>query len=153
MKGDYLALSYYNRGNAYNFKGQYDTAIEDYDKSIQIDPNYASAYGNRGAAYGSKGQYDRAIEDYNKMIELDSNNAIPYGLRGNAYRSKEQYDRAIEDYNKAISLNPHGIHYSNRGLANWKIGDRNRAIADWQKACDLGNDYGCKTLEWALKNR
>ena len=44
-------------------RGQYDNAIEDFNKAIALDPNYVSAYINRGAAYGKKGQYDNAIED------------------------------------------------------------------------------------------
>ena len=33
---------YYNRGNAYDGKGQYDKAIEDYNKAIALNPNYAA---------------------------------------------------------------------------------------------------------------
>ena len=45
------ARGYNNLGNAYGDKGQYDRAIEDYNKAIVLDPNLALAYLNRRATY------------------------------------------------------------------------------------------------------
>ncbi|MCD6490503.1 MAG: tetratricopeptide repeat protein [Thermodesulfobacterium sp.] len=42
------AVAYYNRGNAYLNKGEYDLAIKDLTKAIELNPNYAAAYNNRG---------------------------------------------------------------------------------------------------------
>ena len=46
------ATAYYNQGRAYGQKGQYDQAISDYGKAIEINPRDATAYYNRGCAYG-----------------------------------------------------------------------------------------------------
>ena len=43
-----LAKAYYNRGNAYSKKGEYERAIDDYAKAIQLKPNDANVYYNRG---------------------------------------------------------------------------------------------------------
>jgi tetratricopeptide (TPR) repeat protein len=59
----------------------YERAIEDYNKTIELDPNYAEAYNNRGNAYSGLKEYERAIEDYNKTIELDPNYAKAYTNR------------------------------------------------------------------------
>ena len=98
--------SYNNRGLAYYNKGQYDRAIADYTKAIQINPKRASAYNRRGVAYAKKGQYDSAIADYTKAIQINPNYAFAYNDRGVAYAKKGQYDRAIDDYTKALSINP-----------------------------------------------
>jgi tetratricopeptide (TPR) repeat protein len=71
------SVDYYNRGKAYVDKGQYDLAISDYNKAIEIkaieiDPGYSEAYCNRGFAYAGKGEYDQAISDLNRAIELES---------------------------------------------------------------------------------
>ena len=49
-------LSFYN-------KGDYDAAIADYSRAIEIDPNYAFAYYNRGLAYRRIGNDDAADAD------------------------------------------------------------------------------------------
>jgi len=60
----------YNRGNAYSLKGEYDKAIADYTKAIEINPKYAKAYYNRGLAYYLKKEYDKAWEDVYKAQGL-----------------------------------------------------------------------------------
>ena len=60
------ALAYYNRGNAYHSKGQYDQAISDFNKALEINPRDVTAYNNRGSAYLEKGLYDKAWEDVHK---------------------------------------------------------------------------------------
>ena len=42
-----LVIAYNNRGNAYTTKGEYDRAVQDYDQSIKLNPNYARAFNNR----------------------------------------------------------------------------------------------------------
>ena len=89
---------YNNRGIDYYHKGEFDNAIEDFDKAIKLNTNYAEAYGNRGIAYGMKGELDNAIEDFNRSIEINPNRAEPYSNRGLAYNDKGEFDNAIEVY-------------------------------------------------------
>ena len=147
--------AYINRGNVYFDKGQYDRAIEDYSRAIALNPDDAYIYGVRGRAYVNSGQYGKAIKDYNKAIALDPNDALVYYNRGDVYFDKGQYDRAIEDYNKAIALNPNNASaYNNRGVAYERIGNIiNKAISDYQKACDMGYELGCKNLQGILRQR
>src|SRR5436190_15911175 len=49
-----LPAAYVNRGNAYHSRGEYDQAIADYGKAIEINPKYAEAYNNRGATHEKK---------------------------------------------------------------------------------------------------
>ena len=69
---------YNNRGIAYGEKGQYDQALSDFNKAIEINPRYVKAYNNRGIVYRLKGQYDQAISDFNKAIEINPRDAQTY---------------------------------------------------------------------------
>ena len=53
-----LTQAYHNRGMVHSIKGQYDRAIQDFDQTILLNPQFVFAYGNRGRAYYLKGQYD-----------------------------------------------------------------------------------------------
>lgn len=132
------ASFYNNRGVEYGEKGEHDLAIKDFDKAIDLKPDYDSAYNNRGAVYRSKGEYDLAIEDCNKAIQLKSDYAEPYSNRGAAYRNKGNYDSAIKDYDIAIQLKQDFVEaYYNRGLAYHEKGDLDSAIKDYSKAIEL----------------
>ena len=50
-----------NRGAIYAAKGQYDQAISDFNKALEMSPNYAFDYSNQGTANMNKAQYDQAI--------------------------------------------------------------------------------------------
>ena len=65
-----LAVAYNDRGYAYDDKGEYDRAIQDYGEAIRLNPDFAFAYNNRGIAYRSKGEYDRAIQYFNQVLRL-----------------------------------------------------------------------------------
>ncbi|MBN1363665.1 MAG: tetratricopeptide repeat protein [Syntrophaceae bacterium] len=141
---------YYNRGNAYAEKGQYQTAVEDYDEAIRLQPNFASAYFNRGNTYKNLGQYRLAITDYNNTIHLSPDYFVAYNYRGFAYGKLGQYELALENFNKAISLKPdYASAYNNRGFTYLLQDKITRGCHDAQKACALGK---CHALEWG-KNK
>ena len=68
---DNLAAAYNNRGYAYGHKGDYDRAIADFSKALELNPKDAHLYHNRGAAYEDKGDHDRAIADYRRALQFD----------------------------------------------------------------------------------
>ena len=137
-----LAVAYYNRGTAYNTLKQHEKAIEDYNKSIELNPTYAMAYNNRGNAYSDLKQHVTAIEDYNKALEIDLKDATAYCNRGNAYGKLKQHVTAIGDYNRALELNPtYAMAYYNRGNAYGKLKQYKRAIEDYSKAIELDLKY------------
>ena len=59
-----LAIAFNNRGNVYLSLKDYDRAIADYNRAIELSPQSALAFNNRGTAYRNKGRYDSAIQDY-----------------------------------------------------------------------------------------
>ena len=59
-------------GNAYFTPCHYERPIDDYDKAIRLDPNYANGYNSRGIAYRKLGKYAEADADKAKACSLDS---------------------------------------------------------------------------------
>ena len=52
---------------------QYDKVISNFNKAIELEPNYAEAYNNRGNAYGFMGIFDKgtAYISYAFLIQAD----------------------------------------------------------------------------------
>jgi tetratricopeptide (TPR) repeat protein len=122
--------------------GYYQQAIEDFNKAIRLNRNYAKAYYDRGTVYGMLGQYQKTIDDCSEAIRLKSDYTDAYYNRGNAYVKLSQYQRAIEDYSDVVRLAPdYAEVYINRGNVYAKIAQDQRAIEDYNKAIDLKPDY------------
>lgn len=120
----------------------YEEAIAEFSKAIELNPKFDRAYTNRGIALMEKGEYDRAIDDYNKATELNPKQFQAYSNRGNAWRFKGDVDRAIDDHTKAIELNPNDARmYNNRGAAWVGKGDYSQANIDFTKAIELNPKY------------
>ncbi|RLG44327.1 MAG: hypothetical protein DRN81_04785 [Thermoproteota archaeon] len=139
---EFEAWELVNRGFSFCNLGQYEKAINDFNKAIEIDPSDAVAYTNRGTAYDNLGQYDKAIDDYNKAIEINSRYAEAYNNRGNVYHKLGQYNKAIQDYNKAIEINPnYAKAYNNRGTAYADLNQYQQAMENYNKAIKLNPNY------------
>ncbi|MDQ2747725.1 MAG: tetratricopeptide repeat protein [Acidobacteriota bacterium] len=95
---------YQKRANESVVKGEYDSAVSDFNEAIKLNPNDVSVYLNRGRAYSNKKNYDLAIEDYNKAIELNPKEAMAYFNRGESYEKKGNALQAIGDYQKVLEL-------------------------------------------------
>jgi tetratricopeptide (TPR) repeat protein/S1-C subfamily serine protease len=110
------AVFYSLRGASYTNLKQYENAIIDYDKAVQLNPLYAEIYANRGLTYFNLGKLEDAIVDYNKAIQLDPQNARTYNNRALTYNGQDLYEKRIADYSKAIKLDPkYTLAYFNRG--------------------------------------
>ena len=62
--------AYNNRGIVYAGRQQYDFAIEDFNKAIELDPKNGEVYNNRAVAYWHKGEGARALQDIQKAQSL-----------------------------------------------------------------------------------
>lgn len=118
----------------------YKLAIHNYNKAIQLNPEYTDAYYKLGYIYEKIEQFDLAIIHYNKVIQLYPENEDALINLGNAYFKSKQFDLAIIQYNKAIQLNPrHAIAYHSLGwvyLLNNDLTKAEQALIQSHKLSD-----------------
>ena len=79
-----LAKNLFNSGVDKYDQGDYQGAMADYTKAIEINPEYAPVYYFRGIAMDDLQDYQGAIADFSKAIEINPMNAIFYYNRGSA---------------------------------------------------------------------
>jgi len=63
-------MAYHARGHTYAIKHQYDQAISDFSKAIELNPRDAESYYTRAIAYFSKREYDKSSDDVKKEQDL-----------------------------------------------------------------------------------
>ena len=130
-KNSFLALPYNNLGIAQKQKGNYTSAMANYNRAIESNVNYAKAWMNRGNVYLDQNENQKALADYDKGIELDPDNAVVWSNRGTVYARLNQMDQSILDYNHALELNPnYADAIANRGFVYYSMGDFDSAVTD-----------------------
>jgi tetratricopeptide (TPR) repeat protein len=136
-----LNLLYVKLGDECCDKGQYEAAINSYNKASQLNPKDANTYYKRADARYSLGDYEGAIVDFFQAITINPNYAKAYNRSGNARYHLGDYEGAIADYTQAIKINPNdAVAYRNRADARFHIGDNQGAIEDCNQAIKI-NPY------------
>jgi outer membrane protein OmpA-like peptidoglycan-associated protein len=95
------ATEFNKRGFAYAEQGQYEQAISDFSKALEINSTNTETYYNRGVAYYKQGQNDKAISDFNKALEIDSGYDKASYMR-RLISVEDQQEMAISDLNERI---------------------------------------------------
>ncbi len=98
------SYGYLRRGYCYEGQKQWDLALADYNKAIQLSPRYAITYYNRGNFYERQKQWDLALFDYNKAIQTSPQNASAYSSRAMFYLKRGNRKKGIQDLRKAAHL-------------------------------------------------
>ena len=139
---DQLAIAHYRRGNSYRQMREYDLALEDYNKALNLKPDYIAALNNRGLVYRAKGLVDRAIQDFDEAIRLWPKFALGLRNRGGAHNAKGRYDLAIRDFDRVVDLTPDDpwIYYWRGGVRRAQ-GKYDLAIKDMDEAIRLDPDF------------
>ena len=129
--------------------GVWKNSIDLWTYVIKREPVRAPlAYYNRGVSYVKKGQVDRALYDFKKTIMLDPSDYQAYYNLGVLYGSTGLFDMAIECFSMAIVIHQnYDMAYLYRGTYYARTGRVEQARADYQKACDLGNENGCRQVK------
>jgi hypothetical protein len=98
--------AYKDRGNEYLKKKDYDKALIEYTKALEINPNYYLVINAIGTVYYEKGDFDLALKHYNRAIKLDPNDYRAISNRGLVYHAQKKYDLALQDFKQGLKLAP-----------------------------------------------
>lgn len=82
------------------------SAIGEYEKVIELRPQFPEAYNNLGVALKKKGDFDRAIESFSRALELRGDYSEALSNRGWVYVQQERWREARKDFERALEINP-----------------------------------------------
>jgi tetratricopeptide (TPR) repeat protein len=106
-----LVHFHFARGLDYETLGQYELAIEAFNKAIEPDPGLSKANYHRGNCFAYLGENNKVIGNFTIAIELDPGFSETYFVRGLMNHKLGHYQQAIEDFDQAIALNPREPDY------------------------------------------
>jgi tetratricopeptide (TPR) repeat protein len=108
-------IVWYWIGLHYSNTGDDQSAIENLNKALALDPDYGEARNMLGYAYLDQGDFSKAIEHLKKYADLKPGEANPLDSLAEAYFWSGRLDEAAANYRKALRVKP-DFEGSNFGL-------------------------------------
>ena len=111
------AYYHFSRAMALEGGGQWEAALEEYEKVLAIDPTNSMIYSEMAAAYFRRRQVDQAIDYAERAIRADTDNLEAHQLLSTIYSNMlgqatsrgvppEIIDNAIEEFEHIVRLDP-----------------------------------------------
>jgi tetratricopeptide (TPR) repeat protein len=124
---DTCADAHNDLGRALALMKDYEGAVREYQRAIELYPHHRLAPNNLGNTYLSLRRIDEAIDQYERTLELDPTNIFATYNMGIAFQTSGDFDAAIQQYLRVLQLQPndyfaHWARY-NAGLLLGKTGN------------------------------
>lgn len=126
------------RGKVLALWGEYQAALENFTRALQLDSHQPECYYQRGLIYAYQNETELAIRDFKEAAALDLANADLYHNLGLTLANEGYYEQALENYNRALRLEPDNVDIlHNRGLARAALRQYPEALDDFSRALEL----------------
>ncbi|MCM8798686.1 MAG: tetratricopeptide repeat protein [Candidatus Omnitrophica bacterium] len=152
-----LAIYCNNRGMKLLEKGDYNLAIDYFQKSLRVKPNFPEAHYNLGVIFEERYNYEEAIDEYKKAIELNPTFLkARYNLAHLYYYKLSLYEEALKELEELLKISPtylkanelkeevilnYSAHSLNTGLDYLKEGDFIKAEKEFKAVLKIKPDF------------
>lgn len=150
----------YARVDVVGESSELDIKTERKPKDVRIDPREkilrmskdlrVAVLINRGEELSNEGQYNAAIDEFQKALDIDATNSLAQFRMGEALFELGNLQAAANQFQQALNgdLKPKWVEvwaYINRGKIFDIRDQRDRAVTEYQKAVNTGDDsYGAQ---------
>jgi tetratricopeptide (TPR) repeat protein len=119
-------------------KGDYQSAIANYNRTLSLNPNFGEVYFRRGIARSSVKDWRGAVADYTQAIALNPQHAEAYIHRGNIRNILADWQGAKSDFDLALMFNPSILSaYVGRAIALCELKHCESGLKDYDRAIAL----------------
>uniref|UniRef100_A0A8C3YDX3 Tetratricopeptide repeat domain 6 n=1 Tax=Catagonus wagneri TaxID=51154 RepID=A0A8C3YDX3_9CETA len=132
-KKKYPAFLYCRRGALYRKLGKLQSAMNDLQETILLEPLFLNAYWHRHFIYLFQDKINEALDDLNYISKYNKNNAEAYFSRAEIFRGKKEIALAILNYTQAIKCRPMDADMYFRRGEMYEIENKVLAIDDFSK--------------------
>ncbi len=123
------------RGCLFELEGMFSLALSDFNKAIEVSPDFWVPYADRASLYLKMGNLPQALADLERALLLDPNSAVSFLLRSMVRYQMGDMTGARKDSEKAMIFAPTWmLSFSEtfldnfKGRLNWVLDYYNRAV-------------------------
>uniref|UniRef100_A0A8C6W6P1 Tetratricopeptide repeat domain 6 n=1 Tax=Nannospalax galili TaxID=1026970 RepID=A0A8C6W6P1_NANGA len=132
-------FAYCRRGAIYRKLGKLQSAMNDLQETIFMEPLFLNAYWHRHFIYLFQDRINDALDDLNYINKYNKNNAEVYVSKAEIFREKKDFTLAILNYSQAIKCRPTDADLYFRRGEMYERTNRVLAIDDYSKVSFIYN--------------
>jgi serine/threonine protein kinase/Flp pilus assembly protein TadD len=126
---------HYSLASYYDANEMFDRAIEEYERALELDPNYGYALNSFAYMHSDIGEYEKSLEYFKRYASVNPKDANPVDSMAELYFRMGRLDEAIEKYKEVLEIKPEFFQ------TYWRIGYIYALQEDYKQA-----------LEWCEKD-
>ena len=135
---DTLAEAHIAVGRAAVFERDWPTVEREYQRGLELDPDYSEGRQLYALFLLRMGRLDEALAEARRAWEIEPSSANKIVIVGWTHYFRREYDEAIEQYGQTLDMDPNNQPARFRlGLAYLQKGMPDRAVAELQRAANL----------------
>ena len=146
LKAKENADAYRGRGDVHFFRGLFDSAVEEYEKALSLEPAHPAAHGRLGQIHERRGEYGKALSEHRRVLESKQNDAETWIRVGRIHETTGDFRSARSSYRKALESDPGSLKALNGlGRTGVALGEHEEAERYFRMA--LGRSAGSGKAE------
>jgi type IV pilus assembly protein PilF len=127
-------------GAAYYQQGKLEIALDEFNRAVEIDPNFGQAYNGLGLVYSALGEDAKADASFKKSIQVQPSSSESHNNYGSFLCARKRYDESIPEFLAAVK-NPlyttPNLAYANAGICSVRKNDTKNAEIYLNKALQI----------------
>ena len=140
------ANDFRNQGSDSEQMGNFEQAIIDFGKAIDLRPQDKALYISRAVNYWRLQDNTKALEGLERALMLDPDYANAYNIRATVHTTAKNYEQALADVEKALELSEPGrreylAYLDTRAHIYLNTGEYEKAKSDYDAVLERGLDY------------
>lgn len=138
----HIAETHWNVGVGLAERGRFDEALQAFQQTLQIDPDYAPAYNSMGIIYTNLDRHVDAVNVYRRAVELEPGFQRAQFNLARALDRTGQLEAALPHYAAAANMTPDEAGFRYRlGEALYRAGKYNDALGHLAEATRLQPNF------------
>jgi tetratricopeptide (TPR) repeat protein len=139
-------------GQLWETSGNFDKAVEQYNKALEAEPNNAAALASMARLHQKKNESSQAVDYFQRALKAAPNDASLYNDLGLAYSKLNRHAEAAEQMQRAMAISPGTTRYANNlAVVQMNAGQADSAMQTLMKSHEPAHAH--YNMAWMYYNR
>jgi tetratricopeptide (TPR) repeat protein len=144
----------YFKGQVELIRENFATAIEHFDKAIELNPKDGASYNDRALCMVELGIIDEAFDYFDKGIRAEPDYATIYHNKGWLLNNIGRHTEAVKYFKTALKLEPdRAVTYDNLADALYNLGDIKGSLKSYRKVIELLKPGCCGNIKSQIRKK